>query len=666
MGDSDDEYHRRGGRDKFARERNDYPDRIRRDYEYDSASDTYDPVMKTSADEEPVPVMMTFKKFLATQDDSITDEEAIAKYSEYKLEFKRQELHKFFLAHKDEEWFRLKYHPEDSGRRKAEQKENVLRRLEIFQNLYDEGCIDKLQIDYDYAPQIILISVVVKLEGGTEDDIAALKSEKIDDESVLDETKKKIAEINGEENKSKQEKGGENPNDDGAITDSDDEKEKQCRNGTDFIFLRNVAPNITMEEIETACKRFPGFLRVGLADPVPDRKFYRRGWVTFRRDVNIKEICWNLNSVRIKECDLGAVINRDIARRVRSVNGITGHKQVAQNDLRQAAKLAAIYDKKNGLYQSENQEERQSSFELDVVAQSQNPLLKNLTDFLIEEANAEEEELLGISSGEYFKVPFQRDDALIARLDRIITYLRIVHSIDFYNHGEYPNEDVMPNRCGMMHVRGAPPSSSQWGTDDNGRTLVAQKFVTDFIAGFNNRIETALMSETSLNELELDNLGRKDTEKEVESFITANCVELAKDKWLCPLSGKKFKGPEFIRKHLTTKHGEKLDQVRQETVHKHIYLNEDSRCISRFSDYDGDRSRASGGGGGNSSYSDRDRRGYERNIGGSSGGRYASSYGGRNYDRGGTSRYWESSGSGRRDPREPVTYKDLDAPEDIF
>lgn len=50
--------------------------------------------------------------------------------------------------------------------------------------------------------------------------------------------------------------------------------------------------------------------------------------------------------MQIKECDLGAVINRDIARRVRTVNGITGHKQVAQNDLRQAAKLAALYDKK--------------------------------------------------------------------------------------------------------------------------------------------------------------------------------------------------------------------------------------------------------------------------------------------------------------------------------
>lgn len=48
---------------------------------------------------------MTFKKFLATQDDNITDEDAIAKYSEYKMEFKRQELQKFFDAHKDEEWW---------------------------------------------------------------------------------------------------------------------------------------------------------------------------------------------------------------------------------------------------------------------------------------------------------------------------------------------------------------------------------------------------------------------------------------------------------------------------------------------------------------------------------------------------------------------------------
>ena len=33
---------------------------------------------------------------------------------------------------------------------------------------------------------------------------------------------------------------------------------------------------------------------------------------------------------------------------------------------------------------------------------------------------------------------------------------------------------------------------------------------------------------------------------------------------MCPLSGKKFKGPEFVRKHILTKHVEKLDELKKE------------------------------------------------------------------------------------------------------
>jgi len=47
--------------------------------------------------------MMSFKAFLATQDDTISDEDAIKKYADYKLEFKRQQLNEFFVSHKDEE-----------------------------------------------------------------------------------------------------------------------------------------------------------------------------------------------------------------------------------------------------------------------------------------------------------------------------------------------------------------------------------------------------------------------------------------------------------------------------------------------------------------------------------------------------------------------------------
>lgn len=44
-----------------------------------------------------------------------------------------------------------------------------------------------------------------------------------------------------------------------------------------------------------------------------------------------------------------------------------------------------------------------------------------------------------------------------------------------------------------------------------------------------------------LSEDEAAKMGRKDPEEEVEKFVSANTQELGKDKWLCPLSGKKFK-----------------------------------------------------------------------------------------------------------------------------
>ena len=83
---------------------------------------------------------------------------------------------------------------------------------------------------------------------------------------------------------------------------------------------------------------------------------------------------------------------------------------------------------------------------------SNNPILNNITDYLIEEASAEEEELLGknndLEDGEEGEEGNKvvRDEELCKVLDRLLLYLRIVHSVDFYNHSEYPNEDEMPNR----------------------------------------------------------------------------------------------------------------------------------------------------------------------------------------------------------------------------
>ena len=54
------------------------------------------------------PPMMSFKVFLTQQDDTISDQDAVKKYNEYKEDFRKQQISEFFLQHKDEEWYAAK------------------------------------------------------------------------------------------------------------------------------------------------------------------------------------------------------------------------------------------------------------------------------------------------------------------------------------------------------------------------------------------------------------------------------------------------------------------------------------------------------------------------------------------------------------------------------
>lgn len=69
----------------------------------------------------------------------------------------------------------------------------------------------------------------------------------------------------------------------------------------------------------------------------------------------------------------------------------------------------------------------------------------------------------------------------------------------------------------------------------------------------------------------------KDEQNELDKFVQANTRELAKDKWLCPLSGKKFKGPDFVRKHIFNKHSEKVEEVKKEVQFFNNYLRDPKR-----------------------------------------------------------------------------------------
>ncbi|XP_076041297.1 arsenic resistance protein 2 isoform X2 [Oratosquilla oratoria] len=773
------------------------------------------------------PPMMSFKAFMEQCDDSISEEDAIKKYSEYKLEFKRQQLNEFFVNHKEEEWFKAKYHPEECVKRREEQLANLKRRVAVFQELADATRLDNISVDADQSDQLLklLDSVVIKLEGGTNFDLQVLdqppedetkpatveeekkpfilgedsdegekehsdskshdeplKMDMSEEQIELQKKAKEYLQKKGSDNESRKRKHSESSSSSSSSSDSEDEpaapgteetrprkeppppgieeeddedkdikenaekveegeeeeeegeeegetgKEEnglkpQCdesnedlqirkdsseakeKNGEDedekkrdgeeekeeeegemrpralhktaSIFLRNLAPTITKQEVEAMCRRYDGFLRAAIADPQPERRWFRRGWVTFKRHVNIKDICWNLNNIRLRDCELGAIVNRDLSRRIRTVNGITSHKAVVRSDIKLSAKIIQNLDSRWGLWHDKDKGGDTMAFDFQMLlslTSSQNPVLRNITDYLIEEASAEEEELLGANSSENDNEDktqegetIERDPNLIKVLDRLLLYLRIVHSVDYYNHSEYPNEDEMPNRCGIMHARGIPPSSK-----------VTSQEVQDYCRAFENKIGSFLQPLTKLSDDDSKKLGLKEAEGEVEKFVQANTQEVAKDKWQCPLCGKKFKGAEFVHKHILNKHAEKVKEVKKEVEYFNNYLRDPKR--PQLPEYPGNKQ----GGGRKEDRPDPYVAAYPQQPAaygyGSYGSRYPTAAGYGSYG----SSYPKDYYSGRVDPyardpyqrpratyrsrsgdqREVIGYHDLDAPDD--
>lgn len=624
------------------------------------------------------PPMLSFKQFINSQDDNITDVEAVKKFGDYRTDFSKQQINEFFLLHKDEEWFRMKYHPEEYSKRIEEARAGLLKRCRVFSRLLELNRISSVVVDVDHSDDLVklLDAAVILMEGGTEFDLKILDNdvdvgsgasssaqnsgqavndnvigdaskrdrplstssaddddkspprfteplkletgseEKVLDQAVVVKEEPELLPVK-KEKKSRRNAGSGNESETGSLSsDSEDEtankqngKESQvvsvATNNSDglafkqepmdadkddleegeerdepkpralhktlSVFLRNLPAVVTKQEVEEMCKRYPGFIRVFLQDPQPERRFLRRGWVTFDHTVNVKEICWNLNNIRLRDCEVGAIVNRELKQRIRPVNGLTVHRPVAKQDLKHAATVIQVLDSRWNIWTSPDDEKKDKEKEISSFV-SQNPVLKGIADYLVDEGSCEEQVLLGQEVQEpkmkenSTEVVIDKDESLLKVLDKLVLYLRIVYSLDYYSAIEYPNEDEMPHRCGIMHARGPLPP---------GRITHVE--VNDWMSNFELRIMPFIDSKDSLTDVEMGRLGKKNPNDEVDKFILANTQELSKDKWLCPLSGKKFKGPDFVRKHILTKHTEKVDEVKHEVSYFNNFLKDAHR-----------------------------------------------------------------------------------------
>lgn len=521
-------------------------------------------------------ILLTFKAWVMKQDDNINEDDACKNFKLYKTEFKKKQMQEFFVTHKDEEWFRDKYHPDASTERTSQFKDAVKARFDAWvklaaiENVFDETMLDDTKEDKTIK---LLETAVLLMEGASEEDIKLInsvppKKREVKEEGDSNETEGEKPENaddkkrdkfsrhddsddeKSDKNDTKDKDESKDDEEEGEVNDPADELEKKRNEAlkriqTTFssIFMRSLPPSISRLDISNMCKKFDGFIRVAFSHP-QDERFNRRCWVTFNNNVNIKDICWNLNNIRLKEVELNPVVNRDLQRRARPMSSLSNHSVIMYQDLKYLVKIIEKYDGKFDLYKEED---------------ATNPLVTEANKYI--EANQAPTE---DKSAE--EIVLNYDKVLAKLVDKLILYLRLVHSVDYYNNAEYRNEDEMPNRCGIIHVRGEPPSNPIMPFEMN-----------DYLKKFAEKVEALINDVDTLKEDELKQLGQKEQDEEVKKFIEVNTQQLAPEKYLCPLSGKKFKGPEFVKKHIITKHGERVEAVKKEVSFFNSYLADGKR-----------------------------------------------------------------------------------------
>ena len=549
--------------------------------------------------------LQTFKAFLQTQPDSITETEAHLMYKAYKEKFTKRKIKEFFDSHCEEEWFKEKYYPNISENMRLSSELNKKKRVELFWDLYPT--LDNLRLDYSNQTEVIefmekvahkledsqnnaaetgpldmeMQEVRVKCESlhrveecnnnatkGSDSEVedsecsSQLKTESIRNaSSIINEVIDQVfnhQRTNGDVCGFFGEPQAQDQSNRMEMEDVKLEKQHDTYIATASIHLKRVPVSLSKYELTSLLSKYPGFVRVALSEPTQDTDFKtRKAWVSFTKETNVKNICIELAELEFCGRGMGAVVNKVLSKKVR-LNTIVflTHEQVVRNDIRLASKIIRKMDE-----------------DWNLTEEGGDRLLVDLADYLVEVANAEEDELLGINRDEETKEVFDLEEVdhdLIRYLDKLILYLRMVHSFDYYNCIEYQHEDNMPNRFGLIHIRGRASK------DRIRRTMIEAHMKNQ-----EEKMRPFMEKVTSLSDLEVTALGIRDEDQEVERFIRANIQELKPGRYLCPLSGKKFKGEDYVRKHIESKFGGRLEEVRNVVKSFNNYLRDRNRPQSK-------------------------------------------------------------------------------------
>ncbi|KAI3388792.1 hypothetical protein SNEBB_005232 [Seison nebaliae] len=579
--------------------------------------------------------------------DPINDQNVKDEYNKYVQEHKKSLLAKYFVEHNKEEWFKLKYHPNFHAKYEENITSRVKRRFEIFLKMDKLKLFDQFSLtENDNCSnskklERLMDAFLIFLEGGMKFDLKSLgKLEIIEKRNckkrsapTSDAMKKRKMTEEESESPDANENGDDNKlEEEGELEDDIDEEEngelekievkiliedtisKLCEKEepTRSIFFRKIPEKLENNQLEEACEKYKGFLRIFIADPT-GKNLTKRGWATYSNNSEVLQYCYKMEQEKVGGYMIGAMVNRGYGNsRIKFENYLSSHRFIVKMHLKIIVTLIKNYDRQYNLWDSQNEDDQMDeatsseeqrydsdegtdkSIEKKKSRIEPNPFLRNIEQYLVEEVNAEATEINQLNDEdedddelnnnetnednwlkEYKNfindTQFEIDDKLNVVLDKLILYIRFVHSINFYDATKYTNEDMMPHRCSIMHLRNMNPKPP--GIDN----IATKEDVTNYLTQFYKKIKQLQSFQRKLCEDEALEFGLKNEQDEIDKMIEQHTIKLKEDRYECQLSGKKFKAKEFVQKHIYNKHSDKIDDVRNEVLFFNNYLYDKNR-----------------------------------------------------------------------------------------
>lgn len=468
--------------------------------------------------------LMSFQSYVRSLSNSVDEHAACKKYKDFMADLSQSKVGRFFDANKDREWFRLRYHPIESQKMLQQQNMNFLKRLKIFNDLNDKNYFDKLTYNAANEAEIIdlMDAIIIHLEDSSQEFL---------DTSIRPD----------------------------GIVIPKELRRKHIPTRPTSVVIDDINIETTLAEIQDVCTQAsPDLIRIAQLEPyyIEEGIMRRKVIAVYSTDVDIRDVCWRLNRMKLNNRSMSVTINKCLTNRVLKVDPIANDHLCILNDIRNAIILILNFDELKGLYgkrkqllenlkfesnninvdvkmepveengndlldsvappsppgseksvkdededkpfdvsalDEEKEKEKKKLFEfkfniepsfyrqVSKLSKSKNQILDGAYKFLVEfiESTAAryhlsrvpkdllideiKEELIEHSQERKLttlemilkNLPFTLEEST-KFLDRLLWYLRIVHSFDYYNASLYKYEDDLTLRMGVIHVRGDP------------------------------------------------------------------------------------------------------------------------------------------------------------------------------------------------------------------